>query len=399
MTQAALSILLAFTAYSLFSNSIARSVVTLPILFTALGFLMSGTLQESLPAALIYDGKKVLAEITLVLVLFSDASHVRFSKLKTEWQLPARMLVIGLPLTVALGTAVAYWLHPTSGWAMALFTAAVLTPTDAALGQTVVTSDKVPAHLSQTINIESGLNDGLTLPFVLLGAILASTAAAGAGNTAGLALGALQQVILGPLVGIVVGWLAARAMDWAKSRDTMDQAGGAVVFLCTAFTAYVFAGLVGGNGFIAAFVAGMVFGNTFRHNSRSISTFMDGEGQLLTMAAFIMFGAFLLPVGLAYATPGTLLLSILFLTVVRMLPIFLSLAGTGLPLREKLFLGWFGPRGIASILFTLLMIDQFDFPKEEAFLATVSLTVGLSILLHGLTANPLSNLIAKPKPR
>lgn len=397
MTQAALSILLAFAAYSLFSKSISRSVVTLPILFTALGLLLSEQLEASLPAALIYEGKKVLAEITLVLVLFSDASHVRFSKLKTEWKLPARMLVIGLPLTVALGTAVAYWLHPASGWAMALFTAAVLTPTDAALGQTVVTSDKVPAHISQTINIESGLNDGLTLPFVLLGAVLATTA--GAGHTSGLALEALQQIILGPLVGILVGWLTARAMDWAKSRDTMDQAGGAVVFLCTAFTAYVLAGLVGGNGFIAAFVAGMVFGNTFRHSSRSISTFMDGEGQLLTMAAFIMFGAFLLPVGLAYATPGTLLLSVLFLTVVRMLPIFLSLAGTGLPLREKLFLGWFGPRGIASILFTLLMIDQFDFPKEEAFLATVSLTVGLSILLHGLTANPLSNRVGKPKPR
>jgi NhaP-type Na+/H+ or K+/H+ antiporter len=124
---------------------------------------------------------------------------------------------------------------------------------------------------------------------------------------------------------------------------------------------------------------------------------MDGEGQLLTMTAFVMFGAFLLPAGLAYATPGTLLLSVLFLTVVRMLPIFLSLTGTGLPLREKLFLGWFGPRGIASILFTLLMIDQFDFPKEEAFLATVSLTVGLSILLHGLTATPLTNQIGTSK--
>jgi sodium/hydrogen antiporter len=399
MTLAALIILLAFAAYSLFSKSIARSVVTLPILFTALGFLLSDRLNAALPAALIYDGKKILAEVTLVLVLFSDASHVRFSKLKTAWQLPARMLVIGLPLTVALGTAVAYWLHPASGWAMALFTAAVLTPTDAALGQTVVTSDKVPGHLGQTINIESGLNDGLALPFVLFGAVLASTSATGLETTTGLALEALQQVTLGPLVGVTVGWFAARAMDWTKAQDTMNQAGGAVVFLCTAFIAYVLAALVGGNGFIAAFVAGMVFGNSFQHNIRTISTFMDSEGQLLTMAAFLMFGAFLLPAGLAYATPGTLLLAVLFLTVVRMLPIFLSLAGTGLPLREKLFLGWFGPRGIASILFTLLMIDQFDFPKEEAFLATVSLTVGLSILLHGLTASPLTKQIGKPKPR
>jgi NhaP-type Na+/H+ or K+/H+ antiporter len=399
MTEITLIILLAFAAYSLFSKAISRSFITLPILFTVLGYAMSQTLTASAPPELIHEGKKLLAEVTLVLVLFSDASHVRFSKLAAQWTLPARMLIIGMPLTIALGTLIAYVLNPTSGLAMALFTAAVLTPTDAALGQSVVSSPKVPLRLGQTINVESGLNDGLALPFVLLGAILASAALGDNGHsTQGLALEALQEVVLGPLVGVAVGWLAARAMDWAQDRDYMNEAAGAVVFLVAAFAAFALAASVGGNGFIAAFAAGMAFGNTYRHNIHFISEFMEGAGQILTMAAFLVFGAFLLPNGLAHATGTTILLALLFLTVVRMLPIFVSLAGSGLPTSEKLFLGWFGPRGLASILFTLLMIDQFNFPNEEEFLACVSLTVGLSILLHGLSATPLSNYFGKAGP-
>ena len=398
MTFLILLVLLAFALYSLFSKRIDRSVLTLPILFTGLGFLLSKPLSEVIPAGLIHEGKAGLAEVTLILVLFSDASHVRLRSLARGWQYPTRMLVIGLPLTIASGTAVAFWLNPSSGLAVALLTAAVLTPTDAALGQAVVNSPDVPDRLAQTINVESGLNDGLVLPFVLTGAILAS-GFAGEAHTGGLALEALIEVILGPLAGIAVGWVAARAMDWAQNRDLMQEAAGAVVFLVTAFAAYLFAVLIHGNGFIAAFVAGMVFGNSYRHNIHFISEFMEGAGQLLTMAAFLVFGAFLLPDGLAHAGVSTLVLALLFLTVVRMGPILLSLIGSGLPTGEKLFLGWFGPRGLASILFTLLMMDQFDIPNEEELLACVSLTVGLSILLHGITSTPLASWISQEGKR
>ena len=405
MTPVFLIVLLAFVAYSLFSKAIARSPVTLPMLFTGLGLALSAPLHAHLPGDLIDEGKKGLAEVTLILVLFSDASHVRFRRLARDWQIPARMLVIGMPLTIALGTAVAYWLNPASGLAVALLTAAVLTPTDAALGQAVVTNPEVPERLGQTINVESGLNDGLALPFVLLGAILASSMAgvetgaetgAGAGTgTGALAVEALREVLLGPLAGAAVGWGAARAMDWAQDRDLTEVSAGAVIFLVTALAAYGVATAVHGNGFIAAFVAGMVFGNSYRHDIRFIGEFMEGAGQLLTMSAFLVFGAFLLPGGLAHAGAPTVALAILFLTVVRMGPIFVSLAGSGLAAREKLFLGWFGPRGLASILFTLLMMDQFDFPGEDELLACVSLTVGLSILLHGLSATPLATRIGR----
>lgn len=386
-------VMLCVFVYALLSSAISKTILTLPIIFMAVGYFASHAVERSASPETLDHGRRLLAEITLVLVLFSDASHVRFNRLRETFQLPLRMLVIGLPLTLAIGTSVAYFLSPESGLAMALLTAAVLTPTDAALGQTVVSSPDVPTHLSQTINVESGLNDGLVLPFVLLGAILASTSMGH--TTDGLAFNAMQQIVLGPLAGIVIGWGMAKLMDAAQTRGVMAEASGGVAFLMIAFASFIGAEIIGGNGFIAAFVGGMVFGNTYKHEIHSIGEFMEGVGQLLTMTAFFVFGALLLPDGLQHMTWNAVILAILFLTVVRMLPIWLSLAGTGLALRDKLFLGWFGPRGIASILFTLIMIDEFDFPGEAELLACVSMTVFLSIILHGVSAAPLSKWIGR----
>ncbi|MDA8746664.1 cation:proton antiporter [Litoreibacter sp.] len=390
-----LGILASVFIYSLLTNAITKTIITLPIIFMSVGYLSSRPIEMLADPEILDEGKRLIAEITLVLVLFSDASRVRFAQLRRSFALPSRMLIIGLPLTVALGTTVAYLLNPGSGLAMALLTAAVLTPTDAALGQTVVTSPDVPDRLSQTINVESGLNDGLVLPFILFGAILAS-AGLGDAHTDGLATAAILQIVLGPIVGIAFGWVFAKAMDAAQNRDLMAEAAGGVAFLSIAFAAFIGAEVIGGNGFIAAFVAGMVFGNTYKHEIHFISEFMEGVGQILTMLAFLIFGALLLPDGLAHMGWQAVVLALLFLTIVRMLPIWLSLLGTGLALREKLFLGWFGPRGLASILFTLIMMDEFDFPGEEELLACVSMTVFLSIILHGVSASPLSKWIGRP---
>ena len=387
-------VLICIFVYSLLTKAISKTILTLPIIFMVIGYLCAVPLEMAAEPETLDEGARFLAEITLVLVLFTDASHVRFMSLRKYVGFPARMLVVGLPLTIGLGMVVAYLLSPESGLAMALLTAAVLTPTDAALGQTVVSSKDVPEHLRQTINVESGLNDGLVLPFVLLGAILASATMEGA-HTDGLAMSAMMQILLGPLVGLAIGWGAAKAMDVAQDKDLIAEAAGGVAFLAVAFVAFIGSEIIGGNGFIAAFVAGMVFGNTYRHEIHFIGEFMEGVGQLLTMFAFLSFGALLLPDGLEHMTWGAVVLALLFLTVVRMLPIFVSLMGTGLALREKLFLGWFGPRGIASILFTLIMMDEFDFPGEEELLACVSMTVFLSIILHGISAAPLSKWIGQ----
>lgn len=159
--------------YSLFTNALSKTILTLPIIFMIAGYLSARPIEALAEPVVLDEGKRLLAEITLILVLFPDASHVRFKTLRMNFKIPLRMLVIGLPLTLGLGTIVALLLSPENGLAMALLTAAVLTPTDAALGQTVLTSENVPEHLRETINVESGLNDGLVLPFVLFGAILA----------------------------------------------------------------------------------------------------------------------------------------------------------------------------------------------------------------------------------
>lgn len=389
-----LGILACVIVYSLLTKAISRTVLTLPIIFMVIGFVVSVPIKALATPDTLRESSRLLAEITLVLILFADASHVRFARLRGDFQYPLRLLVIGMPLTIAFGTAVVYLISPAGGLAMALLTAAVLTPTDAALGQTVVSSPDVPQRLSQTINIESGLNDGLALPFVLLGAILAS-AGIGQAESEGLALSALIQIVLGPVVGIVLGWCVAHALDLARDRDWVAESAQGVVFLATAFATFLLADLVGGNGFIAAFVGGAVFGNTYRHDIHFISEFMESQGQLLTMSAFLIFGALLLPDGLAHMSPTAVIIAVLFLTVVRMGPIFLSLTGSGLKSSEKLFLGWFGPRGIASILFTLIMMDEFDFPNEDELLACVSMTVFLSILAHGISAAPLAKRIGR----
>ena len=244
--------------YSLLTNAITETIVTLPIIFMVVGYLCARPIEALAEPEVMNEGKRLLAEITLVLVLFSDASRVRFTALCQNFKIPLRMLVFGMPLTIGLGMIVAYGFNPESGPGIALLTAAVLTPTDAALGQTVVTSADVPERLRQTINVESGLNDGLVLPFVLFGAILASAGMEGA-NTDGLATSALVQIIVGPLVGIACGWTFAKAMDVAQDQNLMAEAAGGVAFLSVAFSAYVGAEIVGGNGFIAAFVAGVCF--------------------------------------------------------------------------------------------------------------------------------------------
>lgn len=389
-----LGILAAFIAYSLLTKAVDRSLLTLPIIFMGVGYLVSDPLRAAAPPEILSEGKRLLAEFTLVLVLFADASHVRFSQLKQNWQLPGRMLLIGLPLSLIFGTLAVYLISPEGGIAMALLTAALLSPTDAALGQAVVSSPDVPERLSETINVESGLNDGLVLPVVLLGAILASAGVSDA-NTDGLAIAALIQIVLGPLAGIAVGWSVARLLDLAQTRQLIAESAEGVVFVATAFAAYVFAEVIGGNGFIAAFVGGMVFGNTYRHHIRFIREFMDGAGQLLTMTSFLVFGALLLPDGIEHATASAVVIAVLFLTVVRMAAIWLSLLGTGLKIKEKLFLGWFGPRGLASILFTLIIMDEYVFANADELLACVSMTVAFSILAHGLSSTPLARRIGK----
>ena len=391
-----LALLCVVILWALSAARLSRTVITLPMIFTAVGFAMT------IPIGLLAEGPalmriaRVVAEVTLIIVLFADASHFRFQTLAASVVLPLRMLVIGMPLTIGLGTLVAYAITPSGSWAVALLTAAVLTPTDAALGASVVGSKDMPERLTQTINVESGLNDGLALPFVLFGAIMAGMGAGGADH---IVQNALLQVTLGPLAGAFAGWGIASAMNRAQQYGWANDSSEAIVFLATAFAAYLLATAIGGNGFIAAFVAGAVFGNVYRYDTLFITEFMESQGQLVTIAAFVIFGAVLLPVGIAHISFVACGIAVLFLTVVRMLPIYLSLLGTKTTPRERVFLGWFGPRGLASVLFALLVVDEYDIPYEAEFQACVVVTVFLSILVHGISSAPLARAFAQKDQR
>jgi len=398
-TSTLLIILVAVGLYSLLSKKIEASILTLPMLFAGLGLAIGQSGFALVPMAIGNRVIHTIAEITLILVLFADASRVNWKSLFSYTAIPARMLLIGMPLTLLFGTGVAHWVSPDASWALAFLTAAILTPTDAALGQSVVTSPDVPKHLGQSINVESGLNDGLALPVVLIAAIIVSggmtvTGGHGPGN---IPLFAAKQVLLGPLAGMIIGFGCARILDFATARDLATEVARGLYFLAVAFFAYFGAEAIGGNGFISAFIAGLVFGNTLDSPSTFIHEFMEGEGQLFTLLTFLIFGAVLAPIGLEHATLKTTVLAILFLSVVRMLPIWLSLVGTGLSLSDKLFLGWFGPRGLASILFALLVLEQFEFAGADEMVACVVLTVILSIVLHGVTATPLARRIGRRK--
>jgi len=380
--------------YSLISGRLQGTIVTAPLVFIVFGFAM-GT--GGLNLADVDPGHAaihIIAEFTLILVLFADAARIDINRVRRDHNLPIRMLIIGLPLAIVAGTIIASQMFPAfSLWEAALL-AALLAPTDAALGQSVVSEKAVPVRIRQAINVESGLNDGIALPVVLLLAALAGTAHGATQASEWVRFG-LLQVSLGPAAGVVVGYVGARLLDAAIVRGWANMAFQGIGILSLAVFTYVAAELVGGNGFIAAFIGGMVFGNTIRHPCTFLFEFMESEGQLLMLITFLVFGAALLPEGVAQLNPTTFLYAVLSLTVIRMIPIAISLAGSGVRVPTQLFLGWFGPRGLASILFVLLILEQSDVPHRDELLSITVITVALSALLHGVSAAPLARLYGR----
>jgi NhaP-type Na+/H+ or K+/H+ antiporter len=257
-----------------------------------------------------------------------------------------------------------------------------------------VSAREVPVRIRQAINVESGLNDGIALPAVLLFAALASASHAQTDAGEWLQFG-LLQILLGPLVGAIVGVLGGRILDRAAEERWATTSFQGVAILALALLCFALAEMVGGNGFIAAFVGGVAFGNTIRHPCTFLFEFMETEGQLLMLTTFVVFGAALLPQGLQHIDVTVVLYALLSLTVIRMVPVVVSLLGTGVGLPTQLFLGWFGPRGIASILFGLLILEEMQVANVEKLFAVTIVTVALSALLHGVTAAPLAKLYGR----
>ena len=383
-----------FLVYSLVSGRLQGTVLTAPLLFIVFGFLIG---DGGVSIANLDPGHSVIhtiAEFTLIIILFTDAARIDLSRLRKDHDLPLRMLAIGLPLTIVAGTFLAFQLFPQLSFWEAALLAALLAPTDAALGQSVVSAKIVPVRIRQAINVESGLNDGIALPAVLLFAALASSTAGTTDSNEWLWFGFLQ-VTLGPLAGVVCGYIGGRLIDTAAEHGWMSEAAEGIGILALALMSFIGAEMIGGNGFIAAFISGIVFGSTIRHKCTFLFEFMETEGQLLMLVTFLIFGAVLLPEALHHLDITIFVYAVLSLTLIRMIPVALSLIGTGVTLPTQLFLGWFGPRGLASILFVLLILEQSEVAHKNELLSITVVTVGLSALLHGVTAAPFSNLYGR----
>ena len=383
-------ILLGFAAVS---GRIEGTWVTAPMIFTAAGLVVGVEALDLVDPSATGTSVKTLAEATLTVVLFSDASRIDLKALRRSLGIPVRLLGIGLPLTIGAGFVVAVALLGDLAWPEALLVAIILAPTDAALGQTVVTSPRLPVRVRQSLNVESGLNDGICVPLFLIALAVAQAEEGAIGNGHAVEI-VLEKIGYGVLGGVLAGAVTAAVVVYAGDRRFVSAPWLQVVPLAGALLAFGFAEAIGGSGFIAAFVGGIVFGGLRRHRGGDVSYLMEQAGAVLAAVTFVVFGAVLLGPAIGDLTWQIGLYAVLSLTLVRMVPVALALLGTGARRPTVAFLGWFGPRGAASIVFALLLLEEGGLPNDGVILTTVFATVGLSVLAHGASAAPLADRYA-----
>jgi sodium/hydrogen antiporter len=381
-------------AFGLVSRRLEGTVLTAPLVFVAAGVVLGpaglGLVEFNLDEHTVL----LLGEIALAIVLFTDAASTNLSSLRQNERLPLQLLGIGMPLTIALGTVVAALMLTDLTFWEAAIVGTVLAPTDAALGQAVVSNPRVPVRVRHALNVEAGLNDGLSVPFLALFLTLAVAQEELQPASYWIRF-ALEQIGFGVLVGVGVGLVGGWLVSRASRRGWMTDSFQRLALLALALIAWALADQIGGNGFIAAFVGGLAVGPTVEHVGERLIRFTEAEGQLLNLSVFFVFGV--LVIGLIQPSSWEVALyALLSLTVIRMFPVALSLLGTHLRGVSVLFMGWFGPRGLASIVLGLIVVAEAPMlaGREEIELV-VALTVLFSVLLHGVTAAPLSAAYAR----
>lgn len=393
--------------FGLVSAVASKSPITAPMFFVAVGVLAGPLGLGWYEAEIESESVQVVAEITLILILFTDASLIDLKALKREYKVPLRLLGIGLPLTMLAGFLIGQVMFPEMSVAMVAVLAFMLSPTDAALGQAVVTSKVVPEFVRDSVGVESGLNDGIALP-----PIMACMAALGAAAGTDLDLSywggfATKQILFGPVVGVAVGLIGGRLVDRAVRLDWMQPVFQRLASVALAMMSFAIAEELGGNGFIAAFFGGLMLGTSTKLVRERLQEFGEAEGQLLSLFIFLIFGAVLVPIAWEYWSWSALGYALLSLTVIRMVPVAISLMGqkmdgggeesneVAMDWQTMSFIAWFGPRGIASVLYLLMFIGALEPEGYKPMLSVVVLTVFLSVFLHGLSAVPLSALYGR----
>jgi NhaP-type Na+/H+ or K+/H+ antiporter len=372
------------------SEWLARRSVSLPIIFLVAGWMLGQHGLSWVNLSLDTEVVKALTELTLALLLFADASTLRRRRVQSEAGLEGRLLGIGLPLTIALGGLLAYLLFPDDNLGIVLLIGAALAPTDAALGLPIFTNRDIPARIRQSLNVESGLNDGIVTPFVTLFIAMAVSEMPASEDSwlAGAASEMAWGIVVGVVVGIVGGWLIREAL----SRELTSPEMGQIAFFCLSLAAFFGAHELDGNGFIAAFVAGLFCGSIMRHSAAEAAEFTETAGTGASLFVWAVFGASLVPLALDEALSWQVVLfAILALTVMRMIPVAIAMLGTGFRRDTVAIMGWFGPRGLASVVFLVTAIVALDDGGlSPTLIGAMTWTIGLSVVLHGISASPLA---------
>jgi NhaP-type Na+/H+ or K+/H+ antiporter len=386
------TIALLLMGYGAVSARLQTTMVSQAMVFTAAGLLVGSWALDLVDVDAANQFVRHLAEATLALVLFTDAVRVNLGRLRRESLVPARLLGVGLPLTIVAGTLGGLALFPQLDLWTAAALATVLAPTDAALGLPVVSNRRLPSRIRQGLNVESGLNDGVCVPLLIIFLTIAE-AEEGAVHLEPLRV-ILEEIGFGAVGGVVAGALGAWVLRSFRARGWMEGTWQQVNAVATPLLAYTLAAALGGSGFIAAFVAGIVFGALAGEHAEATTFLAEQSGELLNAVTFVLFGAVLLGPALGELDWRIALYAALSLTVVRMLPLALAMLGTGMRRVTVGFLGWFGPRGLASIVFVLILLEETQLPERPLMLAVVTWTVALSVYAHGLSAYPGANRYA-----
>lgn len=371
------------------SGRLDRVWLTEPLVATALGVIVGLTLVDlELESPLIL----ILLELTLALVLFSDASRIDVGHLRDGYEWPLRMLLIGLPVAVAMGTLVSGW-YLSLPFGLALLLGVVLAPTDAALAEPILESDSVPERVRQTLNVESGLNDGLALPFLL---IAIGVIDAEEGQSVGDAIWlVITQLGIGIVGGVVLGWVGAKLIGKGAETGWMNPLHQRVAAVALALSGFAAVQLLGGSGFVATFIAGGLMSHLLRPRPERVYQFAEAEGHALVLLAFFVVGAGpgaeLLRRG---APTQAVVIAVVSLFLLRPISIWLSLLGQRLQWQTVVFLGWFGPRGLATVVFVLVALEELG-TIDPLVLDTLSVVVLASIALHGLSAVPMSRWLGR----
>ncbi|MCU0122863.1 cation:proton antiporter [Pseudomonas vlassakiae] len=372
--------------YASLAGALESKPVNGPLLFLLAGLVAGPSGLGLLNLSLDRNDLRLLAELTLSIVLFNDAAKANLAQLRQSRSLPLRLLTLGLPLTLLAGWFAAWLLFPRMPWLEMALLATILVPTDAALGKAVVSNPEVAANVRESLNVESGLNDGICVPVLLLLLALLTEAH----STMPFALAGyffLEELGIGVLTGTALALLVGGLLRLSQRHCLQIEAWQQLVLPALALLSFACAQALGGSGFIAAFCAGLLTGYLFKRETQPLLVTGESCGEALSLLTWVVFGAYVAPKGSQIMAPSVWFYALSSLSLVRMLPVWLSLAGSSLNAESRLFIGWFGPRGLASIVFAILILDT---PLQEGgtIIACTIACVLLSVVLHGVSAVP-----------